>query len=74
MTLPIYRVLPHPAGGRCYTKAKAWRWPSVRRRLQSYPTWPRAMDAAFERSDVETRRQIVIPADVFRWGFYQKEQ
>jgi len=58
MTLPIYRVLPHPLGGWCFTKAKAWRWPSVRRALPSFSSVFRAMDAAFERPDVLYRRQV----------------
>ena len=61
MSLPIYRILPHPDGnGWVFTKSKSWRWPSVLRRIKDvYPTWPRAMDAAFEKPDVVTRWQIV---------------
>jgi hypothetical protein len=67
MNLPIYRVLPHPTARNedgthrwCFTKSQGWRWPSVIRRIQhTYPTWARAMDAAFEKPDVVTHRQVV---------------
>ena len=64
MSLPIYRVVPRPGpdgkpDGWVFTKSQQWRWSSVRRRIKDiYPSPFRAMDAAFEKPDVVTRRQV----------------
>ena len=56
--LPIYYVLPHPDGGWCFTRSLC-RWPSELRKRKAYPSAIDAMDAAYLKPDVMTRRQIV---------------